>query len=191
MATIRRTGLNRRHRATPQGGQAPPKVPLTATAYVESYVHEQNTIAIRHADGDRLVAMVEVVSPDNKDLRQSLRAFVGKAADSLAKEIHLLIVDLHPPGPFDPFGIHGAIWDEICGQRYEAPADKPLTLAAYECCLSVRAYVVRFAMNETMPDMPLFLKPAGHVEVPLEATYQTAYAKVARRWHRVLEAPLA
>jgi len=120
-----------------------------------------------------------------------LRAFVEKAAGLLDKQIHLLIVDLHPPGRRDPLGIHGAIWEEICGQSYEAPAGKPLTLSAYETNLGVRAYVVRFALDEAMPDMPLFLKPGGHVAVPLEATYQSAFATVPRRWRRVLEVPPA
>ena len=71
----------------------------------------------------------------------------------------------------------------------EAPSDKPLTLAAYEWHLSVRAYVVRFALDEAMPDMPLFLKPGGHVAIPLEATYQSAFATVPRHWRRVLETP--
>ena len=158
---------------------------------MEFYRRKQNAIAVRHVSGDRVVAMVEIVSPGNKDSRHSLRAFVEKAADLLDKQIHLLIVDLHPPGPRDPLGIHGAIWDEICGQRYEAPPGKPLTLAAYETNLGVRAYAVRFAVGEALTDMPLFLKPGAHVELPLEATYQSAFAAVPRRWRRVLEAASA
>jgi hypothetical protein len=167
---------------------APPRVQLTAETDMEFYRRKQNAIAVRHVSGDRVVAMVEVVSPGNKDTRHSLQAFVEKAAELLDKEIHLLILDLHPPGPRDPLGIHGAVWDEISSKHYEAPAGKPLTLAAYEWNLGVRAYVVRFAIGELMPDMPLFLKPGGHVEVPLDRTYQTAFAAVPRRWRRVLEA---
>ena len=70
------------------------------------------------------------------------RAFVEKAAELLDKRIHLLLLDPHPPGRRAPNGIHGEIWEEIAGQEYSAPADEPLTLAAYESGLSVRAYVV-------------------------------------------------
>ncbi len=37
--------------------------------------------------------------------------------------------------------------------------------------------------------MLLFLEPGAYVLVPLEATYQRAFAAVPRRWQRVLEAP--
>jgi hypothetical protein len=36
--------------------------------------------------------------------------------------------------------------------------------------------------------MPLYLEPNGYVLVPLEATYQAAFAAVPRRWQRVVEA---
>ncbi len=166
---------------------APPKIRLTAETDMEFYHRKQNTVTVRHVSGDRVVAMVEVVSPGNKDTRHSLRVFVEKAADLLDKQIHLLILDLHPPGPRDPQGIHGAIWDEITNQRYVAPTDKPLTLAAYESDLGVRAYVERLAVGDVLADMPLFLRPRAHVPVPLEATYQSAFAAVPRRWRRVLE----
>jgi hypothetical protein len=64
-----------------------------------------------------------------------------------------------------------------------------LTLVAYENGLTVRAYVVPLAVGDVLTDMPLFLEPRKAVEVPLEATYQAAFAKVPRRWRRVLEGP--
>ena len=99
----------------------------------------------------------------------------------------MLIIDLLPPGRRDPHGIHAAIWDEIAGQEYIPPAGKPLTLAAYETALTVRAYVRPVAVGDALPEMPLFLEPNGCVQVPLEATYQTAFAAMPRRWRRVLE----
>jgi hypothetical protein len=68
-----------------------------------------------------------------------------------------------------------------------SPVDKRLTVAAYECALSVRAYVVHVAVGDSLPDMPLFLEPQVTVDVPLETTYQSAFAAVPRRWRRVLE----
>jgi hypothetical protein len=55
--------------------------------------------------------------------------------------------------------------------------------------VSVRAYVRNVAVGEPLPEVPLFLEPNGCVQVPLEATYQTAFAAMPRRWRRVLEAP--
>src|SRR5262245_52842362 len=51
-------------------------------------------VAIRYASGDRVVAVIEVVSPANKDSRDGLRAFVSKATELLEAGIHLLVIDL-------------------------------------------------------------------------------------------------
>jgi hypothetical protein len=167
---------------------APPKLLPIAETDMAFYRRKQSTVAVRHVSGDRIVAMIEVVSPGNKASRNPMRAFVAKAAELLDKGVHLLIIDLLPPGKRDPNGIHGEIWEEIAGQEYALPAEKPLTLAAYESDNgAVRAYVVHVAVGDALTAMPLFLEPGKTVEVPLEATYQTAFAEVPRRWRRVLE----
>ncbi len=38
-----------------------------------------------------------------------------------------------------------------------------------------------------MPDMPLFLAPGGHVQVPLEKTHLAAWEGVPARWRKVLD----
>lgn len=165
---------------------AAPKFVPTAETDMEFYRRKQNSIAVRHVSGDRVVAMIEIVSPGNKSSRNAFRAFVEKAADLLNRRVHLLIVDLLPPGPRDSHGIHAAIWDEIAGQEYLPPAGQPLTLAAYETALTVRAYVRPVAVGDALPEMPLFLEPNGCVQAPLDATYRIAFAAMPRRWRRVL-----
>ncbi|MFN0060748.1 MAG: DUF4058 family protein [Planctomycetota bacterium] len=178
-------------RATPMTGSglqlAPPKVRVTAEADLEFYRRKQNTITVRHVSGDRVVAIVEIVSPGNKGGRGAFRAFVEKAADLLEQRIHLLILDLHPPSVRDPQGIHGAIWAEISGVEYLAPTDKRLTLASYESGDTTRAYVEPIAVGDALPDMPLFLEPRAYVNVPLDRCYQSAFAGVPTRWRQVLE----
>jgi hypothetical protein len=166
---------------------AAPKLAPTAETDMEFYHRRQTPIAVRHVSGDRVVAMIEIVSPGNKAARHALRSFVEKAAQLLDQRVHLLLLDLLPPGPRDPHGIHAAVWEEIAGQDYLPPAGRPLTLAAYETALTVRAYVRPVAVGDALPDMPLFLEPNGCVQAPLEATYQTAFAAMPRRWRRVLE----
>ncbi len=106
----------------------------------------------------------------------------------LQYRIHLLIVDPFPPSPRDPQGVHAAIWAEVKGDSFELPADRPLTLVAYECELITRAYVETIAVGDPLPDMALFLRPNACVPVLLESTYQTAFALLPRRWRTVLEA---
>jgi Protein of unknown function (DUF4058) len=168
---------------------APPKTRPIAEAEMAYYRRKKSAVAVRHVSGDRVVAVVEVVSPGNKSTRNALEDFVRKAADLLDRRVHLLIIDLFPPGRHDPQGIHGAIWDYIADQAYSPPQDKPLTLAAYEADPVFRAFVESVAVGDALPDMPLFLRPNGCVEVPLEDSYRSAWEAVPRRWKQVLEAP--
>jgi hypothetical protein len=166
---------------------AEPRITPTAETDMEFYRRKRTSVAVRHVSGDRVVAMIEIVSPGNKSTRNGMRSFVEKAAELLDQRVHLLVIDLFPPGPRDPHGIHAAVWEDITGEGYDAPADRPLTLAAYETALTVRAYVRNVAVGGVLPEMPLFLEPNGCVPVPLEATYQTAFTAMPRRWRRVLE----
>lgn len=99
-------------------------VRFTAVAEPEQYARKRNRVVVRHSSDDRVIAMIELVSPGNKGSRHALRAFVEKALELLEAGIHLLIVDLFPPGPRDPQGIHAAIWSEISDDNFELPADK-------------------------------------------------------------------
>jgi hypothetical protein len=166
---------------------AEPRVRIKAESDLEFYRRKQNVAAVRHVSGDRLVAVVEIVSKGNKSGRKPYEDFVRKAAEFLSRQVHLLIIDLQPAGPRDPQGIHGAIWVEIAGEEYIRPADKPLTLVAYESAAAVRAFIEPVSVGDTLIDMPLFLERGRHVAVPLEETYQTAFHSVPRRWRTVLE----
>jgi hypothetical protein len=165
----------------------PPKVKLSGETDMEFYRRRQKAVVIRHVSGDRVVAMVEVVSPGNKAGRHALRPFVDKAAEFLDRGIHLLVLDLLPPTRRDPHGIHVAIWEELTGKDWSEPLGKPLTLVSYEAGLTLRWYVEPVAVGDTLPEMPLFLQAGAHVLLPLEATYQTAWQAVPRRWQRVLD----
>lgn len=166
---------------------APPKVHLTDEVDRSFYLTKQKSVAIHHVSGDKVVAMIEVVSPGNKSSANAMRSFVAKAAELLNRGIHLLILDVFPPTPRDPNGIHGTVWRDVANRLYDAPDEKPLTVVSYAAGEAIRAYAQHFTVGEPLPDMPLFLLPEGHVEVPLEATYHTAWAAVPRRWRNVLE----
>jgi hypothetical protein len=166
---------------------APPKVSFTAQTEMDQYALKQRTVVIRHSSGDRVVALIEIVSPGNKASRHSLRSFVEKAAAAIYRGFHLLVLDVHQPTRRDPQGIHGVIWEEIADDPYHAPPDKPLTLAAYEAGIPKTAYIEPVAIGDLLLDMPLFLDQGIYVNVPLEATYREACSKMPQRWRRVLE----
>ncbi len=173
--------------ATASALRTRPSTRYIAETEAEFYRRKKKAIVIRHVTGDHIVAMVDIHSPGNKAGRKAFQAFVDKAYDLLEQRVHLLIIDPFPPGPRDPNGVHAAIWEEVQDDSFRLPPDKPLTLVAYECDLITRAYIEPVGVGDVLPDMPLFLEPNGCVNVPLEATYQTAFAVMPRRWREVLE----
>jgi hypothetical protein len=168
--------------------EAPPQVRRKQTVEPVA-LSRRRTLAIRHVSAHRLVALVEILSPANKDREESVSDFAAKAAYVLERGLHLLVVDLFPPGPHDPYGIHGAILGRLKGedQVYDLPADEPLTLAAYAAAERVDAYLEHVAVGASLPDMPLFVRFDRYISVPLEETYQAAYRGVPQFWRQVLE----
>jgi hypothetical protein len=166
--------------------QTRPKTKFTAETQAEFYRRKKSSVVIRHVSGDHIVAMLEIISPGNKSNRSAFRALVEKACELLEHRIHLLIVDPFPPSRRDPNGIHAAIWDEVQEDAFHLPGEEPLSIVAYECDLATRAYIETLAVGQSLPDMPLFLEPGGCVMVPLEATYQTAFSTLPKRWRNVL-----
>ncbi len=154
---------------------------------MSDYVLKRRTLVIRHVSGDRIVALLELVSPGNKSARFALRSFVDEAVEALFRGYHLLIVDLFPPTARDPQGIHGAIWAEFSSASFTLPPDERLTLAAYSAGPIKRAYVEPTAVGRELIEMPLFLEPEIYINVPLEETYTAAYRGAPQRWKRVLE----
>lgn len=165
-----------------------PKMRFTARAEAEVYADRRSRVVIRHRSGDDGMAVIEIVSPGNKSTPYALRSFVDKALELLRAGIHLLIIDVIPAGSRDPHGIHGAIWENIDeeDQPFLLPPGEPLTLVAYTGGLERQAFIEPLAIGKPLPDMPLFLRPPRHVMVPLEATYQAAFAGVPERWGREL-----
>jgi hypothetical protein len=135
-------------------------------------------IAVRHVSGDRLIALIEIVSAGNKTDPAEIGALVEKTVVALSKGIHVLLIDLHPPGTYDPEGLHNLIWREIGQEPVPLPPDRPLQAVSYLSAGGVRSFIEPRTFGEELPDMPLFLAPPLHVRVPLERTYRTAFAAV-------------
>jgi hypothetical protein len=154
----------------------PPKARFVMRCDATPYARKANRITVRHPDGD-VVAVIEIVSPGNKDSRHAIRAFARKADEFLHGGVNLLIIDLFPPGRRDPQGIHKVIWDYIRDEPFQLPSDKPLTAAAYAVGSEIVAYVEPMAVGDPLPDMPIFLTAERYVPCPLEATYQTAWSQ--------------
>jgi hypothetical protein len=146
-------------------------------------------VTIRHVSGHRIVALVEILSPANKDRAEHVDEFVDKVEDALRHGVHLLVLDLFPPGRHDPQGMHGAVWRRLdeAEEPLDPPADEPLTLAAYVADLRPDAYLDYVALGRPLPAMPLFLTRDHYLNAPLEATYDAAWRGMPAYWRAVVE----
>jgi hypothetical protein len=150
------------------------------------YSGRANRIVVRHHLG-RIVAVMEIISPGNKDSRAALRDLVEKTLDFLRSGIHVLIIDLFPPTPRDPSGIHKAIWDEIEEEDFRLPAGKDRIFVSYETGRERVAYIEPVGVGDVLPEMPLVLDHALHVQVPLESTYQATWNALPEEMRRAVE----
>ncbi len=169
---------------------APPRASVIKRSEADIYADKASRITVRHRHGD-VVAVLEIVSPGNKGSRAELKALVEKLADLLRHGIHLLVLDLLPPGPRDPQGIAKVVWDEFQEEEFERTPGKPITLAAYDAGPPRVAYAEFAAVGEALPEMPLFLRPGIYVPAPLEVTYQTAWQVFPNALKGLLEPPTA
>jgi hypothetical protein len=175
--------------------EAPPKV--RRHIQLDAYGVRRKSLAIRHISCHRLVSLIEIVSPANKDRERSLDDFVRKVLSALNLGVHVLVVDLFPPGRWNPQGIQGAIQERFehsfapTLEPYDLPANEPLTLASYVAATKLEGYIEHVSIGVKLPEMPLFLTPDRYVNVPLEHTYMAAFADVPTYWRNALESPAA
>ncbi len=97
------------------------------------------------------------------------------------------MIDLFPPTPRDPHGIHKAIWDELHEEPFELPKDKPLTVAAYAAGVAITAYVEPIGVNDLLPAMPLYLEPGLYIPAPLEETYRRTWEKCPEEMKEIVQ----
>ena len=165
-----------------------PKVAIRRKASPNgSYRLSRRTVVIRHASGHQIVALLEIASSANKDRPASVAEFLEKLQRAVSAGIHVLLVDLFPPGPHDPLGLHGEFWQFYDSETAPPEADHPLCLASYEASELPEAWIQPLAVGEPLPKMPLFYDRGQFVNVPLEETYQQAYRGVPEFWREVIE----
>jgi Protein of unknown function (DUF4058) len=175
------------------GGVATAPAPAPSARVIQrleriNYAKRADRVVIRHGRG-RVVAIIEILSPGNKDSRHASRSFVEKAADILSQGIHLVVADLFPPTPRDPQGIHKAIWDEFGDEPFDFLPDKPLTIASYIGGDLPTAYVESVGVGDRLPPIPLFLTEYDYEPCPLDATYDQAWAVFPAMLKETLEPP--
>ena len=168
------------------------RLALTRTAPTGTLIAGlERRIAIRHESGDRIVALLELTSPANKDRPQTVAAFVAKVAAAIRQGVHVSIIDLLPPRRHDaPHGLIGAVAEAVgMGDPSDlgVPPGKPLMVGAFDADRPPTLHAEPLSVGDAPPDLPVFLRPGRPVAVPLAATYAAAWAATPRRWRAMID----
>jgi hypothetical protein len=173
--------------------ERPPRLAQATRGSAEAarYAVKANRISIRQGLG-RVVAIIELVSPGNKDRKGAVGEFVEKAVEFIRNGVHFLMIDPFPSGRHDPDGLASLIWEQVAGGPFpERPAGKPLTLAAFDAGEPMAAYVEGLSVGDEWPMAPLFLAPEWYVEVPLEETYGVSWGVTPGPIREIVEGTVA
>jgi hypothetical protein len=157
-----------------------PKAKIEASSELARYARKQSRVAIRHTSNNRVVAVIEILSPGNKNRRLHFSKFVGKAVSLLDRGIHFAVYDLFPPTKCCPRGIHSAIWEELGQESQPFDPATPYTSASYNITDkdSIEAFVEPLSLGSRLVDVPVFLHGASHIYIPSEETYMSAWEAV-------------
>lgn len=129
---------------------------------------------VRTADGDKVVAVVELVSPSNKDRPAERRAFAAKCAGYLASGASVVVVDIVTE---KQFCLHNELARLLeLGRGVELPGDPHLYAVSYRPVMragrpEVDLWPYPLALGATLPTLPLRLIEDEFVPVELESTY--------------------
>ncbi len=154
----------------------------------------ESHVAIRNKRGDRLVAIVEILSPRNKDRADAILAFCNKLEKALEAGCNVLVADFLRPGRHDPYGMHYAFWKRFSETPHSVTAQEPIGIASYLAPINNAqsepvAYFESVAIGKDVPDMPLFLASGEYIHVPIQKIYDEAVATLPPPYQEDLEAP--
>jgi hypothetical protein len=153
---------------------APPVTKLVAPAV---FPDDYEIQMFEQRGGWRLVAVVELVSPRNKDRPESRRAFAAKCAAYLQRGIGLVVVDIVTERHFN---LHNELAELLLWpEPLQMPADSFLYAVAYRPARrqernEIDLWPAALAVGGPLPLLPLALKGTRAIPLDLEAAYTDA-----------------
>ena len=153
---------------------APPAAFLTMPALFpdDLEVHVRDNL-----DDARLVAVIELVSPRNKDRPEARRAFAAKSAAYLQRGVGLVVLDVVTGGHFN---LHDALVQLLgVDSLFLMPADSWLYAASYRPVSRagqdvIDVWPIALAVGEPLPRLPLALRSSHAIQLDLDAAYDDA-----------------
>jgi len=148
------------------------------TLAIETDIPDEDEYEVRIYDAERertLVAVIELVSPANKDRRERRNAFVGKCAALLRAGVSVSIVDVVTARQANLY----ADLIDFLGQSDPMLGQEPPSTYAAACRWRVgerRAKLETWshvlAVGRTLPTLPLWLSPTRVIPLDLEESYE-------------------
>lgn len=139
-------------------------LPAPTTTLLPAVRREGNKyLKIKEVRSDRVITVLEFLSPANKAQGDDRDAFLAKRNEYLATKTNLVEIDLHRTGKRMPMG-----------------KPKPPRADYYVLiCQAVdfpRTGIWPFSVRDPLPDVPVPLKPEhGFVTLPLQTCFEIAY----------------
>ncbi len=147
---------------------------------VETDIPDDDEFEVRVYDAERdrtLVAVIELVSPANKDRVEKRNRFIGKCAALLRQGVAVSIVDVVTTRQFNLYAELLA----FLGQTDPTLTGEPAAIYAASCRwvlgerrgkLETWSHVL--AVGRPLPTLPLWLSPVRAVPLDLEQSYEKA-----------------
>jgi hypothetical protein len=157
-----------------------PHAPPRPTLALETELPDQDEYEVRIYDerhGRRLVAAIELISPSNKDRPESRRAFVGKVAALLQRDVCVSMVDVVT---IRDFNFYADLLEFVGGNDPALAEPGPPSL--YAATLRGRRRPRRRSLLETwfygmhigrpLPTLPIWLNVDLSIALELESSYE-------------------
>ena len=156
-----------------------PHAPPQPTLTLETELPDQDEYEVRVYDerhGRRLVAAIELISPSNKDRPVSRRAFVGKVAALLQRNVCVSLVDVVT---IRDFNLYADVLEFIGGHD---PALEGRPPSLYAVTIRGRKRPRRRSLLESwfhpmqigqpLPTLPIWLDDDWNIDLELESSYE-------------------
>jgi hypothetical protein len=179
VAELEKTGEERGNGALSNGGVAvqtwaPPAVTIAVPIV---YPDDLEVQIVDLLDDARLVAVVELISPRNKDRAEARRAFAAKCVAYLQRGIGLVVVDIVTSRHFN---LHNETADLLkLAEDACLPPDQHLYAVSYRPTSRQKSDLLdiwthSLALGGGLPTVPLAIKGGPTAPLDLEGTYETA-----------------
>lgn len=153
---------------------APPE-PTLSLELDPTEIYEYEVLIFDEQRGRELVAAIELVSPANKDRRETRQAFASKCAALLQKKICVSIVDLVTVMHFN---LYSEVLDVFCQTDPAFAANPPSTYAV--TCRSrnlvtrsrFESWAYPMIVGQRLPVLPIWLDNDHAISLDLEVSYQ-------------------